>query len=256
MEASRLERMYWPEVEAEIRAGTPIVLPVGSIEQHGPHLPLGTDGFIPRELALRAGRARRLIVSPPLLYAAYSRPRTGGGRTFPGSTGIPGSALEEVVRSVVSDWFRQGFRNVLLLNGHFENAWNLLEALERAVEPYAEEGRKAVLVSWWDQVGDEDVRRIFGDAFPGWATEHASITETSLMEELLPELVKTELKAEGGAPRSITYDVLPTPPDIVWPTGVGFSAVPATRELGEQLAELLVGKLVAIIDAEFEKPVG
>jgi creatinine amidohydrolase len=245
-----LERMAWPEVRDEIELGTPIVLPVGAIEQHGPHLPLGTDGFIPQNLAMRVAKTRRLIIAPPLFYGAYSRPRTGGGRHFPGSVGLPGRRLERVVSGLVEDWMRQGFRKVAVLNGHWENAWTLLEALEQAIEPYSET-HKALLVHWWDQVREDDVRRIFGDAFPGWETEHASITETSMMEVLAPELVRTDLKAEGGAKRSVTYDIFPPPDDILWPNGIGYSSVPASAELGARLVDLLVERIGAIFDDEF-----
>jgi creatinine amidohydrolase len=245
----RLEHMTWPEVREEIDAGTPIVLPVGAVEQHGPHLPLGTDAFIPHSLALRVGAARRVIVAPPILYGAYSRPRTGGGRHFPGSVGLPGRTLERVVSDLVGDWMRQGFRKVVVLNGHWENAWTLLEGIEQAVEPYRE-SHKALLVHWWDQVRDEDVRAIFGDVFPGWQAEHASITETSMMEVLAPELVRTDLKAEGGAKRVVTYDIFPPPEDILWPNGVGFSAVPASAAFGERLVDLLVERIGGIVDAE------
>ena len=247
-----LELMTWPEVADEIEAGTPIVLPVGAVEQHGPHLPLGTDGFIPYNLAIRVASTRRLIVAPPMFYGAYSRPRTGGGRHFPGSVGLPGRTLERVVRDVTQDWMRQGFRNVAVLNGHWENAWTLLEALEQAVEPYRET-HKALLIHWWDQVREADVRRIFGDAFPGWESEHASITETSIMEVLAPESVRTDLKTEGGAKRIVTYDIFPPPEDILWPNGVGYSAVPASAELGGQLVDLLVERIGAILDDEFER---
>ena len=247
--AMRLEHMTWPEVRDEIDAATPIVLPVGAVEQHGPHLPLGTDAFIPHGLALRVGSSRRLVVAPPILYGAYSRPRTGGGRHFPGSVGLPGRTLEAVVAGIVEDWMRQGFRKVLVLNGHWENSWTLLEAVEQAIEPYRDT-HKALLVHWWDQVSDRDVREIFGDAFPGWEAEHASITETSMMEVLAPELVRTDLKAEGGAKRLVTYDIFPPPEDILWPNGVGFSAVPASPEFGVRLVDLLVERIGAIVDGE------
>jgi creatinine amidohydrolase len=249
MRPMRLETMTWPEVGDEISAGTPIVLPVGAVEQHGPHLPLGTDAFIPHHLALRVAATRRLVVAPPIVYGAYSRPRTGGGRHFPGSVGLPGRTLERVVAGVVQDWMRQGFRRVMVLNGHFENAWTLLEAVERAIEPYGET-HKAVLVHWWDQVGDDDVRSIFGEGFPGWEAEHASITETSIMEVFEPGLVRADLKAEGGAKRLVTYDIFPAPEDILWPNGVGFSAVPASAAFGRRLVDLLVERIGTIVDSE------
>jgi len=246
----RLERMTWPEVRAEIEAGTPLVLPVGAIEQHGPHLPLGTDGFIPGHIAAQTAERRRLIVAPPLFYGAYSRPRSGGGRHFPGSVGLPGRVLEQVVRHLVADWLRQGFRRVVVLNGHFENAWTLLEGVEQAIEGY-QETSKVLLVNWWDQVTDDDIARIFGDTFPGWATEHASITETSMLEAFAPELVRTEHKADGGAQRLVSYDIFPPPEDILWPNGIGFSAAAANAATGKELTTLLTERLTTILDTEF-----
>jgi len=245
-----LETMTYPEVGECIEGGVPLILPVGAIEQHGPHLPLGTDGFIPHEIAKRVASRRRLIVAPPVFYGAYSRPRTGGGRHFPGSVGLAGRTLEATVGTLLADWMRQGFTRIVVLNGHFENAWTLLEAVEGAIEPHVETHR-ALLINWWDQVGPDDVTRIFGDAFPGWEAEHASITETSMMEYLRPDLVRTELKAEGGAKRLTTYDVFPPTEDILWPNGIGYSAVPASADLGRQLADLLVERVGRILDDEF-----
>jgi creatinine amidohydrolase len=245
-----LETLTYPEVARLIDEQVPLLLPVGAIEQHGPHLPLGTDAFIPHELARRVSEGRRLVVAPPMFFGAYSRPRTGGGRHFAGSVGLPGRVLERVVSTLVTDWFRQGFRRVVVLNGHWENAWTLLEAVEQAIEPYRGTHR-ALLVHWWDQVRAEDIRRIFGDSFPGWEAEHASITETSIMEFLRPDLVRVELKAAGGAKRTTTYDIFPAPADILWPNGIGNSALPASRAIGEQLVDLLVQRIGGILDDEF-----
>jgi creatinine amidohydrolase len=246
----RLELMTWPEVKAEIDAGTPIMLPVGAIEQHGPHLPLGTDGFIPQHFANQVAARRPLVVAPPLFYGAYSRPRSGGGRHFPGSVGLPGRVLEQVVHYLVADWLRQGFRKVIVLNGHFENAWTLLEGVEQAIEGYTHTS-KVLLLNWWDQVGAADIKRIFGDDFPGWEAEHASITETSMLESIAPNLVRTERKADGGAQRLVSYDIFPPPPDILWPNGIGFSALTASAATGDMLTSLVIDRLTAIVDHEF-----
>lgn len=245
----RFDLLTWYQVKDEIDANTPIALPVGAIEAHGPHLPLGTDAFVPHQMLLRLAERRKILVAPPLMYAAYSRPRSGGGRTFPGSTGIPLRILEGVVKAVVADWMRQGFRKVLVLNGHFENSFALLEALEQASEPYLAT-HQAVLVNWWEQLTQQDIDDVFGDDFPGWEAEHASIVETSLMEALCPDMVRADLKADGGAPRRINYDVFPTPPDTIWPNGIGNTAVTASAELGEKIVDLVIERLVELIDGE------
>jgi creatinine amidohydrolase len=246
-----LETLTYPEVATLIQENVPLVLPVGAIEQHGPHLPLGTDGIIPYELATRVARDRRLLVAPPMFYGAYSRPRSGGGRHFPGSVGLSGRVLERTVSTLLADWFRQGFRHVMVLNGHMENSWTLLEAIEQAIAPSSDDGRRALLVHWWDQVRPADLEQIFGNSFPGWDAEHASITETSMLEFIRPELVRVELKAAGGAKRTTTYDIFPPPDDILWPNGIGNSALPASAAIGKQLVELLVDRIGAIVDREF-----
>jgi creatinine amidohydrolase len=248
----RFEEMTWKEVEEEIEVRTPFVLPLGSIEQHGPHLPLGTDAFIPYELANRVGERRPLILAPPVLYATYSRPRSGGGRTFVGSTGVPDRTFGAVVAEVASDLFRQGFTRLFVLNGHFENASPAFESLQAAIDP-VRDTHKAVLISWWELLGPRDIDGIFGDAFPGWEAEHASLLETALMEALAPDLVRRELKQDGGAPRTLRYDVFPTPPETIFPTGIGWTARTATSELGESVAGLLVDRLTAALDEEFPR---
>ena len=247
-----LETLTYPEVAELIEANVPLVLPVGAIEQHGPHLPLGTDGFIPHELASRVAEGRRMVVAPAMFYGAYSRPRSGGGRHFPGSVGLPGSVLEKTVATLLEDWFRQGFRSLMVLNGHMENSWTLLEAIEHAIGPYGGGSHKALLVHWWEQIQPQDVSEIFGEDFPGWNAEHASILETSMFEYLRPDLVRTNFKAAGGAKRVTTYDIFPPPDDILWPKGIGNTALPANKEIGKQLVDLLVKRIGAIVDCEFK----
>jgi creatinine amidohydrolase len=107
-----------------------------------------------------------------------------------------------------------------------------------------------LLIHWWDQVDDDDVRRIFGNSFPGWEAEHASITETSMLEHLVPELVRLDRKAEGGAQRIVSYDVFPAPEEILWPNGIGSSALPANQEVGRELVSLIVERIGDIVDRE------
>jgi creatinine amidohydrolase len=250
-----LDRMTWVEVRDAIEEKVPLVVPVGSIEQHGPHLPLGTDAYIPFELAKRAAARRRVVVAPPVTYAAYSRPRSGGGRGSPGSTGVSGRVLDAFLGDLFSDLLRQGWRRLVVLNGHWENAAFATEALERAMQPYGAT-HKALLVNWWDQVTDADLRELYPGEFPGWEREHASVIETALLEELLPETVRGELKGEGGAERFPSYEIFPPPDDIVAPTGVLWTAAPASRELGAALVERIVERLIAALDTELEKDVG
>jgi creatinine amidohydrolase len=245
----RLEDMTWRDVADAVRGGVPLVLPIGSIEQHGHHLPLGTDAFLVREVARRLGERRTLVIAPALFYASRSQPRSGGyGRAFAGSVGITGSVLTKLCHDVFEDFLRSGFRKFLILNGHYENTSFVFEALEALAQAAPE--AKFVLVNWWEQLATEDVAPAFPEGFPGWEVEHAGVVETSLMEALLASKVRTQLKTDSPPLRRLTYDVLPTPDDVVPPTGVPYRSTPASAEIGSRLADLLVERIARIVAEE------
>jgi creatinine amidohydrolase len=228
--------------------------PGRAIEQHGPHLPLGADAIVAFELARRVARLQGAVVAPAMYYAARSSPRSGGGgRSFPGSTGVTGQTLISVIRDVTGEFFRTGFRRIAYLNGHYENSSLAYEALTEATEPAPQAG-KAILVNWWEQIQPEDISRIFGDHFPGWEAEHAGVAETSLMEELRPDLVRTSLKGEGGVPRMLAYDIFPPPSDVIPPDGVPWRSDRASPEIGRYLAGALADCISGILGHEFPAP--
>jgi hypothetical protein len=72
-----------------------------------------------------------------------------------------------------------------------------------------------------------------------------------MLESIAPDLVRTERKADGGAQRLVSYDIFPPPPDILWPNGIGFSALTASAATGDMLTSLVIDRLTAIVDHEF-----
>jgi creatinine amidohydrolase len=251
-----LEHMTWNQAQAAADEQCTLIIPVGAIEQHGPHLPLGSDAIVAFELARRVARRQGAIVAPAIYYAARSSPRSGGGgRSFPGSTGVTGQTLIGVVRDVTAEFFRTGFRWLAYLNGHYENSSLVYEALTEAIEP-CQQTCKAILVNWWEQIVPADIGQIFGDNFPGWEAEHAGVAETSLIEELRPDLVRTELKGRGGTARLATYDIFPAPGEVIPPNGVPWRSDLASPQIGQYLAGVLVDRIASILDREFPRPQG
>ncbi|MEO1106181.1 MAG: creatininase family protein, partial [Pseudomonadota bacterium] len=78
-----MAEMTWPDYEAKVKAGAPILLPVGSIEQHSYHMPLGVDRYLPTAVAKEAAAKVGAIVAEPIIYGARSQMRMGGGQTYP-----------------------------------------------------------------------------------------------------------------------------------------------------------------------------
>lgn len=244
------EEMTWLTARDVVERGLPIVIPTGSLEQHGPHLPLGTDALIAFELAKRAAAERPLIIFPPVFFGAMSHPKSGGGRGFPGSIGIPGRTLIQLTGDLIQQLLDQGLRRIVILNGHFENAGLAYEALDAAIPPGAAD-LKALLINWWDLVRDEDMSWLFAHGFPGWEAEHAGHCETSLMEDLRPDLVHADQKVDDAAQRVPAYDIFPAPPDIIAVSGVLARSTTASPAVGARLAGVLVERLRDALDLEF-----
>jgi creatinine amidohydrolase len=101
----------------------------------------------------------------------------------------------------------------------------------------------------WSAFGDDELDFLFADAggFPGWAAEHATIVETSLMLALRPDLVREELIADDAAAEHPFYELLPAPPSHVPDSGVLARASNGSREKGERLAEMLVNRLAGAL---------
>ena len=191
----RLGEATWGEVEAARRLpadddGTlsPIVLiPVGSTEQHGPHLPLNTDTLVAEELAGRAlHRTTGMMLGPTLSVTA-----SGEHDGFAGTLSIGTEAMTHVVVELgrSADWAA----GVVFVNGHGGNH----DAVTRGVQTLTNEGRR--VMSWWPRWP----RRNDG----GPPDLHAGRLETSLMLAIDPGLVRLELAIDG--PDLALEDLLP-----------------------------------------------
>ncbi len=244
-----VEHMIWEEYRDEVSRRI-IILPLGALEQHGPHLPLNVDVVIPTNLAKMVSEKLDVMILPPIAYGYKSDPTSGGGPLFPGTTSLDGTTLINLTLDILRETYRHGGRKFLLLNGHYENVAFVTEAVELLMREV--DDALVVILSWWDQVSDEMVDELFAEAgFPGWDTEHASITETSLMQYFAPELVREDKIIDDQSERKVTYSIFPPPDDIVPKSGVLYKATYASREKGEKLAKQVVGAIVQIAQREF-----
>jgi creatinine amidohydrolase len=242
------EHMTWEEYREAVGRKI-IILPAGSLEQHGPHLPLNVDVVIPTRFASLVAEQVDGMVLPPLSYGYKSHPTSGGGQLFPGTTSLDGATLVSLTCDILKETYRHGGRRFLIVNGHYENLAFLTEAVDLFLR--AAPGAKVVLIAWWDQVSPELVDELFAEAgFPGWDTEHAAITETSLMQHFAPELVRQDRIIDDQSERKPTYSVFPAPQDIVPKSGVLYKATYASKEKGARLAQEVTRRIVEITRAE------
>jgi len=243
-----VEHMTWEEYRDKVKESI-IILPVGSLEQHGPHLPLNVDVVIPRGLAMMAAEELKAMVLPPIAYGYKSQPTSGGGQLFPGTMSLDGSTLINLALDILRETYRHGGKRFLVLNGHYENFAFLIEAVDLFFRDV--DDARVVLLSWWDQVSDAMVEELFAEiGFPGWDSEHAAHTETSLMLYFTPELVREDRIIDDQSERKPTYSIFPPPDDIIPKSGVLYKATFASREKGEKLAKEVVDRIVQIAREE------
>ena len=92
--AVQMNRMSWPQYRSRVGSGkSPVFLPVGATEQHGPHLPLGTDALLASAVAEGVATNVKGIVAPALAYGFKSQPKCGGGQHFTGTTSLDATTL-------------------------------------------------------------------------------------------------------------------------------------------------------------------
>ncbi|MCW4465799.1 creatininase [Glutamicibacter sp. MNS18] len=221
------------------RDGSTVIIPTGATEQHGPHMPLGVDAMLSRAIAGAVAERIGALVAPVFSYGYKSQPRSGGGNHRIGTTSLGAAALTGLVEDVVSSFFSQGFKNVVVLNGHFENYQFIYEGLDNAVAGSRATGLepRAVLLSYWDFVDEHTLEKVFPDGFLGWDIEHGGVLETSLMLLLHPEKVDMSRVIDHPPAKLTKYDIFPEDPARTPASGCLSSAKGASAESGQLLME-------------------
>ena len=188
----RYEKLTWPEINDAIELGKVCVLPVGSVEQHGPHLPLDVDIVCPQGIAYGAGKqaADKMLVLPPHWYGYC-----GHVMDFPGTMNGHYEHFIQSMLDICKSLAYHGFKKILLLNGHGSNMPNLdLVARRGNLETDAE----CVLMAWWQllMVDKDFMPRWRQSKFPGGCA-HACELETSMYLHLDGDNVRKD-KIEDG----------------------------------------------------------
>lgn len=254
-----MSRMSWTDYAEAIATRDPAVLiPVGSVEQHGPHLPLATDCLIPEAIAKAAARQTGAIVAPTISYGYKSVPRCGGGQHFCGTTSVDAATLIGQLKDIVRELARHKVTKVSFVVGHMENLWFVTEACDLALREVKMLGLVAprlMNVGYWEFLSKPTIEKAFDGTFPDWSLEHAGIMETSIMLHCHPELVKMERLIEHGPATLPVYDLWPYDTAQVPDTGVLNTAKGASADKGKLFYDEYVQSFSeALIDAFGKSP--
>jgi mycofactocin system creatininase family protein len=217
----------WPS----IRGDALVLVPVGSTEQHGPHLPLSTDTVIAQAIAERtAGVLSPVPAGPPLVAPAIAYGASGEHAAFPGTISIGHEALHAVIMETARSLALWAGR-VVYVNGHGGN----VATLDAAVSRLRTEGHD---VAW------------VGCGVPG-GDAHAGFTETSVMLYLAPDLVgpSDEVTGETRPLAELMPDLVSRGVRAVSPSGVLGDPTGASAGKGREIVAAVVVSVARRIDA-------
>jgi creatinine amidohydrolase/Fe(II)-dependent formamide hydrolase-like protein len=237
--------LTWPEIEERLRRVDVALLPVGSVEQHGPHLPLDTDAFDADYLAKRVADAcsdPKPFVFPPVYYGvSYQHAE------FKGTIGISNDTLSSIVYDIGIAAAQNGIKKLVIINGHGGND----PSLNHAAQMINRDAKIFVAVDT-GETSDIDIERIA--ATPN--DVHAGEIETSTSLAVRPHLVRME-KATKFVPKfSSRYMDFSSRRGVSWhaytkrisETGVMGDPTKASAETGEKIWQVMIAHLVALVE--------
>ncbi|MTI95848.1 MAG: creatininase family protein [Firmicutes bacterium] len=208
------------------------VIPIGMIEAHGQHCPLGTDMLIPRRFMelLDAELGGKVLIAPEITYG-----HSWSLAPFAGTLNIPNEVFAEYVYHIGLELKRWGLDKQLFFNGHGGN----IPALTTVGERLADQGVTAMLINWWQDFQPE----ILGVCS---SQGHGGEDETSLVLALDENLVDME-QATVNNVRTVAQVFYPGMEAAVLPEGMSGDARQASRTKGEKLYELLLPQVVKLV---------
>jgi creatinine amidohydrolase len=232
-----LDELSWIDVAAQLARDSRLIVPIGALEQHGPHLPLGTNVLIARRIAVDLSQEFAVLRAPTIYYGV----NVGSARAYAGTATLRQKTLHRSLNELLAAWEGHGITEFILVTAHRHEAH--LDALATLLTRRA----RVRVISIWDV----DVADLL-EGQPG--PLHGCEAETSVMLYLHPELVRMErardFELTPKAFKRYMRGQLPVPP----PGGAGVVGRPtlATTAKGEAIYRRIIG---AVRTAVFLEPV-
>ncbi len=208
-----MDRINWMEFREQVPARiNTVLLPTGTLEPHGV-INNGADNTAPTAMARAIARRANAMIAPTLPYGM-----TGSMESYPGAFQITESAYRPFVKQVLEGLAKNGFRNIIVLNGHGGGQTAVLNAV--AAEVSAEKKVRTLVVNWWSFASDV-TKEVFGED-----GGHAGLNETAFIQAIDPALVHPERYTADLAtayPAPGTWSAAPFPSSIgLYQSGQGY----------------------------------
>ena len=248
MRKNLIAEMTWEDIREIVQTKDMVIIPAGSIENNGPHLPLSLDLIVADEVARLLSAKTSIPMAPAFPWgnsSLFSR--------FPGTIVIRSETLIELVKDIIRSLGKHGFRRFLILTPHLPNIWSFNIAGEALIK----EGYLVITIDWWRLQNMLCADLAEGKLLP---MGHASELATSLLWALRPDLIRLE-KIQAEAPSnsfylkySPQYPVLFMNHDMKKLSDCGVIGNPskASIEKGEEIIKRCLKYLVEFCD-DFQK---
>jgi creatinine amidohydrolase len=231
------DELSMPEAEKAAEEGKVVIIPCGSIEEHGTHLPLCTDSIQAEYVALEVAKKAGCLVAPPLRYGLCN-----STRNFPGTISISFDSLRSIMVDILEEFIRNGFKRLLILTGHAGGSH--MTALKLAAKTVVtnhinEKGRPRIMVCT-DYDFAFDIKMEDVDS----RDSHAGTIETSRVMAIRSDLMKG--KGKRKFPDLPRFEVVPDP-ERYFPSGVMGDPTIASSEKGQKINDYVVEQIVKLV---------
>jgi len=236
-----LDELSTKQAEKAAKAGTVVIFPIGSVEEHGEHLPLCTDSIQPEYIALEVAKRTGCLVAPPLRYGICN-----AGRNFAGTLSIEFDSLRGITQDILSELVRNGFNRIMVLSGHSGSSH--MAALKLAAQKVVLQSAKTpsagktriMVLSDFDLAFE--VKEKLG--FPQ-KDGHAGAIETARVMAIKPYLIKA--KGEASFPEMPRFEIV-ADPERYFPSGVDGDPTAATEEKGKKINAYVVNGVAKLVE--------
>lgn len=231
----------WPNALKE--SGRVCILPIGILEKHGPHVPIGSDLIQVREWAARATKKEYAVVFPDYFYGQINEARHQYG-TF----ALPERVVWDLLEATCDEIARNGFKKILIINGHGGNP----ELIRYFIQTRLEKQRDYA-VYFFEPSSDPDYVKGMKELHKSdpAGDQHAGERETSAILYLRPDLVKMDSATNESGANQKRLDIPNVYTAIWWyadfPNHYAGEGAKATKELGEVVTEHTISQLVQAI---------
>jgi creatinine amidohydrolase len=236
-----LDELSTIEAAKAAAQGIVVIFPVGSVEEHGRHLPLCTDSQQSEYVAVEVAKKTGCLVAPPFRHGICN-----AGHNFPGTISIEFNTLYQVVRDILSELTRNGFCRIIVLTGHAGSSH--MTALKLAAQEVVRrkestnDKRKTRIMVLSDYDFAYELKEKLG--FPK-NDGHAGAIETSRIMAIKPDLVKG--KGEASFPQMPRFEVV-SDPERYFPSGVMGDPTEASKGKGQMVNKYVIEQVVKLVE--------